>query len=86
MGRTDSAITICLPKFLWGHKNTGKLAPFIFFPSPIVSFFSPIVLPISPIVYHLEAELEKREQTKSVVNSGKMVNEPISHALAQISS
>ena len=20
-GRTDSAITICLPKFLWGHKN-----------------------------------------------------------------
>ena len=21
-GRTDSAITICLPKFLWGHKNT----------------------------------------------------------------
>ena len=19
--RTDSAITICLPKFLWGHKN-----------------------------------------------------------------
>ena len=22
-GRTDSAITICLPKFLWGHKNKG---------------------------------------------------------------
>ena len=20
-GQTDSAITICLPKFLWGHKN-----------------------------------------------------------------
>ena len=20
-GRTDGAITICLPKFLWGHKN-----------------------------------------------------------------
>ena len=20
-GRTDSAITTCLPKFLWGHKN-----------------------------------------------------------------
>ena len=20
-GRTDSAITICLPKFLWGHKK-----------------------------------------------------------------
>ena len=22
-GRTDSAITICLPKFLWGHKNSN---------------------------------------------------------------
>ena len=22
-GRTDSAITICLPKFLWGHKNSS---------------------------------------------------------------
>ena len=26
-GRTDSAITICLPKFLWGHKNGGHLKP-----------------------------------------------------------
>ena len=25
-GRTDSAITICLPKFLWGHKNTSNYA------------------------------------------------------------
>ena len=24
-GRTDSAITICLPKFLWGHKNAASL-------------------------------------------------------------
>ena len=24
-GRTDSAITICLPKFLWGHKNLQKM-------------------------------------------------------------
>ena len=24
-GRTDSAITICLPKFLWGHKKHGKV-------------------------------------------------------------
>ena len=23
-GRTDSAITICLPKFLWGHKNSSE--------------------------------------------------------------
>ena len=22
-GRTDSAITICLPKFLWGHKKSA---------------------------------------------------------------
>ena len=22
--RTDSAITVCLPKFLWGHKNRRK--------------------------------------------------------------
>ena len=22
MGRTDSVITICLPKFLWGHKKS----------------------------------------------------------------
>ena len=26
-GRTDSAITICLPKFLWGHKNVVKVGP-----------------------------------------------------------
>ena len=24
-GRTDSAITICLPKFLWGHKKYNLL-------------------------------------------------------------
>ena len=24
-GRTDSAITICLPKFLWGHKNSDGI-------------------------------------------------------------
>ena len=24
-GQTDSAITICLPKFLWGHKNLSTL-------------------------------------------------------------
>ena len=24
-GGTDSAITICLPKFLWGHKNLSKV-------------------------------------------------------------
>ena len=24
-GRTDSAITICLPKFLWGHKNDPRI-------------------------------------------------------------
>ena len=25
VARTDSAITICLPKFLWGHKNRGQI-------------------------------------------------------------
>ena len=27
-GRTDSAITICLPKFLWGHKKTSHFCEF----------------------------------------------------------
>ena len=26
-GRTDSAITICRPKFLWGHKKTTTTEP-----------------------------------------------------------
>ena len=26
-GRTDSAITICLPKFLWGHKKINNEIP-----------------------------------------------------------
>ena len=36
-GRTDSAITICLPKFLWGHKNYQR---------KIVNIFLPIIFSI----------------------------------------
>ena len=28
-GRTDSAITICLPKFLWGHKNNTEITKMV---------------------------------------------------------
>ena len=35
-GRTDSAITICLPKFLWGLKIAGK----------VVNLFLPIIFSI----------------------------------------
>ena len=35
-GRTDSAITTCLPKFLWGHKNkTSRVGP------PLTNFLDP---------------------------------------------
>ena len=30
-GRTDSAITICLPKFLWGHKKIFRQKNAIFY-------------------------------------------------------
>ena len=40
-GRTDSAITICLPKFLWGHKNICRIRIIITQPSiyGVIVFF-----------------------------------------------
>ena len=38
-GRTDSAITICLPKFLWGHKNNSLYTTTVKSPRALTPLF-----------------------------------------------